>query len=133
MSRNRLLVPMALASLALSVGRSSPAGDPPAPPKVESGRKIEGTLTDARGYFNAGVKGPRYRYNQYLAMRADLPVGLLTDGGEFYYLAIEPRRLAKHAAKAVRVEGKALPGGRLVRPSKIWVKSDSGWEAIPDE
>lgn len=132
--RSLLLLPAVALGVALGAGRGPVAADP-----AKEGRgaaattaKVEGTLTEARCYFTTGAVGGRHQYCAFMSMKANPPVGVLTARGEFVYLAIEPRRLARWASRPVRAEGEVLPGGRLMKPTKIWAQTDAGWTLIAD-
>jgi hypothetical protein len=94
--------------------------------------KVEGTLTEARCYFTTGSVGGKHEYCAFMSLKANMPVGILTSQGEFVYLVIEPKRLAKYAVKTVRASGEVLPGGRVLQPEKLWVKTEASWQSIND-
>lgn len=91
---------------------------------------LKGTLTDARDYCTTQAVDGDHEFVSFSAMKANLPAGILTDDGKFVYLAIESERLARWATKTIKVEGEKELNGRLVRPEKIWVKTEKGWEIV---
>ena len=42
----------------------------------------------------------------------------------------ELSRLAPYAAQTVRAEGETLPGGKVLRPGKLWVRTGGGWRLL---
>lgn len=91
---------------------------------------IEGTLAEARCYFTTGEVGGKHAYCAFMSMRANLPVGVITDKNEFVYVDADSKRLAMLAAKTVRVEGRLSAGGRVMKPEKFYVRKGSAWEEV---
>ncbi len=91
---------------------------------------IEGILLDARCYFAAGAGGGDHTYCLFDSLASNLPAGILTDRGEFYYLAIESSKLAEYAARRLRVHGPRQEGHFLLYPQTIWVDDAGTWSRI---
>lgn len=91
---------------------------------------VEGILLDARCYFAAGAEAGDHTYCLFDSLASNLPAGILTDRGDFFYLTIESSMLAKYAARRLRVRGSLLPGHHLLHPDKIWVNEAENWSTI---
>ena len=67
--------------------------------------RIEGQLTEARCYFTTGAMGGAHDFCSFMSMKANLPVGLVTDDERFVYLAGSSMDLAELANRRLRVQG----------------------------
>ncbi len=90
------------------------------------GEQAEGTLTEARCYFTTGGTGGKHTYCDFMSMGANLPIGILTDKKEFFYLDIASTPMAMLATKTIRVKGKIAPGARaetgaVIREKRVGV------------
>lgn len=129
---NRLLLPLLLVLPAACASVREP-GLPTGPDG--SGLRsrsvtVQGTLTEARCYFATGAVGGDHQYCAFISMKANLPVGILTEDGEFVYLVVAPDRLAEHATRLVRIRGARVIGGQLLLPREVWVHDGSRWQEI---
>jgi hypothetical protein len=91
--------------------------------------EIQGTLVEARHYFETGAIGDDHTYCAYCSALDELPLGVLTADGTLVMLTSRPSRLAAHVTKTVRITGKLTANGQLLVPSSLRVKNGSAWTA----
>ena len=126
----RLLWPIALCSLLLPL--SSPAGETVT---------VEGVLVDVQCYVlnKSKLSGAMAADRRVLATcpaepaKAGIPVAVWNGrvaGGELITVASPAYLLADHLAKPVRLTGELI-APRIVKPTKLEVKTLDGWVEVP--
>jgi len=108
--------------------RMAPGGKPLTFPAQQA--EVGGTLIEARCYFNTGAIGGDHTYCAFMSAKANLPLGVYTDRGEFVFLTSTPSRLAAHMTRRVIVRGVLTPNRQLLRPDAIRVRSGSTWHDV---
>ena len=92
---------------------------------------IKGTLADTRDYFHTGDIGWSHQVVTYSSLLANIPCGILTSNGSFYYLMIEPKFMAPYTANMLKI--KAISNNHfphLLLPEKIWVLINNQWIVV---
>jgi hypothetical protein len=91
--------------------------------------EIQGTLVEARDYFDTGAVGGNHTFCAYLSALAEQPLGVLADDGSLVMLTSRPSRIAAHVTRTVRVSGQLTANGQLLVPSALQVKRGDTWTA----
>ncbi len=92
--------------------------------------RVEGRLVELRSQFTSGARGDWRVYEEFVAAKANLPLGVLTPKGKVIYLVVEPERLALYVGSKVRAEGVTAREGRFFRPDRLQVQVDDQWRPI---
>lgn len=92
--------------------------------------EVQGTLVEARHYFDTGAIGGDHLLCAEFSARAELPVGLLTREGTVVMLTGRPSRLAAYVTRSVRVTGQLTANGQLLAPSSLQVWDGAHWQPV---
>lgn len=92
---------------------------------------VAGKLVDARDYCTTKATGGDHEFAVFSAMKANLPAAILTADNKLIYLSVPSQKLALYATDPVKVKGKNLKQQHLIKPEKLWVKTNEGWKKIP--
>lgn len=93
----------------------------------------QGKLVDARNYLNLNATGesPAQQYSAFYAMRANLPAGIAMNKDKFVLLSNPSGQLAKYSSLEVKAKGKYLPKQKLLKATRLLVKTEKGWAQVP--
>jgi hypothetical protein len=90
-------------------------------------RELQGTLVEARHYFDTGAIGDDHTLCAELSARAELPLGILTREGTVVMLTSRPSQLAAHVTRPVRIAGQLTGNGQLLMPTSLKVWDGGNW------
>jgi hypothetical protein len=94
-----------------------------------SAKVIEGELVDLQCYSAGGARGEKHAACAKKCMASGIPAGVAAED-RTWTLATNPVPLADHAAKTVRVTGKANEKTGVLMPEKIEVKDGDTWSEV---
>jgi hypothetical protein len=108
----------------------SVAGPAKADLEIKVDQEMVGTLSEARVHFLTTVTKRKNDLAAYMGLRANMPAVLVTEDDDLYYIAAPPEELAALVGKTVKITGKLQPDSGLLKPSRLWVKTDGGWSEV---
>lgn len=118
---------LALALLAAGCAGGQPARRGEARQAADQYDQVEGTLIEARHYFDTGAIGEDHTLCAELSARAELPLGVLTRDGVVVMITAQPSRLAAYVTRSVRVTGQLTANGQLLQPRALQVWDGARW------
>ena len=108
------------------------------PQRTDEGKEVTlvGELVDAACFVsgNGKAKGPDHAECARECMSSCIPAGILPekskDASAMLFLLTNPRPLAAHAGKTIRVEGKANEKLHAFDVKKLFVKHGQTWQEV---
>jgi hypothetical protein len=135
MSRSIALLGASMLAAGLVVGASAHDGKHP---EGEGAKQVTilGELVDTACFVsgNGKARGTDHAECARDCMASGIPAGILPekskDAGAMLFLLTNPRPLAAHAGKTIRVEGKANEKMHAIDVKKLFVKQGQTWQEV---